>query len=169
MDLDGALTVAGLIAELGIVEGRKRLQKLVHLLGAAGYRKDFKQRFILHYYGPFSRQVAAQMDFLSAAELVRETRSDAGGYSYSVPGDDAKAGIDSLRGGAPVPSPWAGLAKQLDEQDTDFLEAVSTVVFLHARGTRDQELEEEFAETKPQLKARFPEARQYAKDLSLIH
>ncbi len=168
MDVDGALAVARLILELGNVDGRKRLQKLVHLLGA-GSHADFKQRFILHYYGPFSRQLVAQVDFLSAAEFVEETREESGGYSYRVAGDEAKEQISTLHGTATESPPWADLARQLNDKSTEVLEAVSTLVYLHSHGVGAETLQETFAQTKPHLTRHFSDARRFAEELSLIH
>ena len=169
MDLEGALAVARLIAELGSVDGRKRIQKIVHLLGEAGHA-DFKRRFILHFYGPFSRKLAAQLDFLCAAELVREEppHEGSGAYSYRIADKDALGRLDTPEHGLEGAPPWAALAKRLNEQKTDFLEAVSTLVHLSSRGVSGQSLESEFSRTKPHLKDRFGCAKDFAESNSLI-
>ena len=166
MDVDGALAVGRLIAELGGVEGRKRLQKIVHLLRAKGH-EEFKQRFILHYFGPFSRQLATQLDFLSAAELIIEVPEENGAFSYSVP-EGARADLSDLRSGSAEPPPWAEFAQELDNASTEELESVSTLVFLHLRGTKGNVLEAEFARVKPHLTARFSDARQFADEHALL-
>jgi uncharacterized protein YwgA len=166
MDVVEAMVVAQLISELGGVEGRTRLQKLVHLVQSKG-AAEFKQSFILHFYGPFSRELAAQLDYLCAARIVEETRDDdTGHYTYQIAGSEAKDYISRFRPNDPPA--WADLAKALDEQSTDFLEAVSTLVYLHNQKLRDQELEKRFIEIKPHLKKKFGQARDYARDESFF-
>jgi uncharacterized protein YwgA len=166
MDVVEALRVARLILELGGVDGRTRLQKLVHLVQSKRH-PDFKQSFILHHYGPFSRELAAQLDYLCAAGIVEETRDDdTAHYTYRIAGSEAKEYIS--RKPPSEPPAWADLAKALDEQSTDFLEAVSTLVYLHNQKLRDQELEKRFLEIKPHLKKKFGKARDYARDESFF-
>lgn len=162
MDIEGALAVAELISVLHGVQGRTRLQKIVHLLRSRGAR-DFKQNFMLHYYGPFSRRLVAQLDFLCAAKFVDETPDETTkGYMYRVRGDEQNQRISQLRASSAQAPPWAELAKQLDYETTDFLEALSTLVFLGEQGARGQALEDNFSQIKPHLKKHFSAARTYA-------
>lgn len=170
MDVDAPLAVARLVAELGKVEGRKRLQKIVHLLGAKRF-PQFRQRFVLHYYGPFSRQLARDLDFLSDAGLIDERLGASGGYAYSV-SPSGKKFFEELDRDDQDSQPWAEFAHKLNGRDTELhdtelLEAVSTLVFLGANGTDDEALEGRFAEVKPKLSSRFPEARRFAEELAL--
>lgn len=67
-------------------EGRKRLQKVVYLLQQAGC--PLGCGFILHHFGPYSREVAAACDDLVAADLVKETGGPPQGklqYVYTLP------------------------------------------------------------------------------------
>lgn len=52
------------------IKGRKRLQKVVYLLQQAGCNLDCQ--FTLHYFGPYSRDVADACDEMVAAGLVDE-------------------------------------------------------------------------------------------------
>lgn len=163
MTLDSALAVARLVSLIGRIEGRKRLQKLVYLLKSSGY-KDFDQQFVLHYYGPFSRQLARELDFLHQANLVREippgedeNRSE-GTYVYApVLGGDKKPRIVELTGARRKP-PWQEAAKLLADQSTPFLEALSTVVYLRRKGLTGEQLKEGFRRTKPKLGHHFSRA-----------
>ena len=163
MDVDAPLAVARLVAKLGQVKGRKRLQKIVHLLGAQGF-SQFRQRFVLHYYGPFSRQLARELDFLGAAGLIDEQRDEFGVYTYAV-SPSGKEFFEELDEDNQESQPWEELARKLNGQDTELLEAVSTVVFLKANGTDDGALEGRFADVKPKLSSRFSEARDFAREL----
>jgi len=69
----------------GGFRGRKRLQKVVFFLQEAGCSLDC--RFILHNYGPYSRDVADACDEIVAAGLVDESYDDSSGYvqyTYSL-------------------------------------------------------------------------------------
>ena len=165
MQIDGALTVAQLVAVLGEVKGRKRLQKLVHLLRAKGHT-DFKQRFILHYFGPFSRELAAQLDFLCSAELVMEEKPSETNSSYTYSSPPENANTSDL--GAQETPCWVDDARRLNGEETTILEATSTLVYLHSRGAQGDDLKHQFHETKPQLKHEFDKAKILAKELSLL-
>ncbi len=53
------------------ISGRKRLQKVVFLLQRAGFPAD--AAFILHHYGPYSRDVSQTSDELVALGILNET------------------------------------------------------------------------------------------------
>ncbi len=169
MSTEGAIAVARLIAELEPVDGRKRLQKIVHLLDASGV-SEFRHRFILHYFGPFSRELASELDFLVAAQLVAQVEPgpEGGSYRYSIPSE----AIDSLNGfyqeefGTPN---WIERAKELKRETTPQLEAMSTLVFLAQRGFADNRLQAEFERVKPNLISEFRRAKQRAEELRLLN
>jgi len=62
--------LAKLILMAGGLDSRKRVQKTVHLLQAAGCPLEVE--FRLHYYGPYSRQLAELLDRMSANEIIFE-------------------------------------------------------------------------------------------------
>jgi uncharacterized protein YwgA len=165
MGLQAELAVARLIGVLGKVRGRKRLQKIVHLLKARGFR-GFQQDFVLHYYGPFSRQLAAQLNFVCAAGLVEENESG-DTYVYTAPSGDLSGPASQLLAVDSDP-PWSKFAHQLNEKSTSFLEALSTVVFLHESGLRNSRLESDFERVKPSLKRQFTGVRKFAEASHLI-
>jgi uncharacterized protein YwgA len=55
----------------GKMRSRKRVQKTVHLLQAAGCQ--FDAEFRLHYYGPYSAEVAESLDGMTAMGILNET------------------------------------------------------------------------------------------------
>jgi len=169
MALDAGIAVGRLIVELGEVPGRKRLQKIVHLLQESG-AAEFRYRFILHYFGPFSRELASDLDFLRAAGLLKEEppAEGDGAYVYSASGKEASERICELYGGARSQPDWAQLAERLNNEATPLLEALSTVVFLARRGRQGEQLGEEFTAVKPGLKERFEEAVSLGEELRLL-
>lgn len=172
MGVKSAISVAKLVGKLSEVEGRKRLQKIVHLLGASGAR-EFRHRFVLHYFGPFSRELAADLDFLQAAELLLEKappEGTSGAYVYTLPSsEDVEERLRTLspQPGDSTPA-WVDLAAKLNQADTRTLEALSTVVFLGDLGNTGTALEQEFARVKPQLDYEFQPALKLGTELGLL-
>lgn len=168
--LNSALKVARLIAVLGKVEGRTRLQKIVYLMKSKGY-KDFSQPFMLHYFGPFSRQLANQLGFLCDAGLVEENEGQGRGPFVYTASSDAIKLFDGENERSKEQQEWDGFAKSLNssEKSTEFLEALSTVVFLSDRGARGEALRTEFQKVKPHLAGVFEEARTAAMNMSLLN
>lgn len=114
------------------LEGRKRLQKVVYFLQAAGC--PLNCQYTLHHYGPYSRDVADVCDEMVAAKLIEESGGPAEGrnqYIYQLP-----QGTRNL------------LAEGSDEQMSDFqplgerllgegiwpLELGSTILFFYKQG-----------------------------------
>ena len=65
------------------LQGRKRLQKVVFALQQIGCPID--SHFILHHYGPYSRDVADICDEMVAADLVEESQQmGSAQYSYKL-------------------------------------------------------------------------------------
>jgi uncharacterized protein len=74
------------------IRGRKRLQKVVYFLQEAGCPLDCK--YILHHYGPYSRDVADRCDEMFAAGLIEEGGGPATGemqYVYTLKPETQKA------------------------------------------------------------------------------
>jgi uncharacterized protein YwgA len=166
MNTKSIVTVRRLIDELGGVEGRTRLQKIVHLLGER-FPNEFRQRFTLHYFGPFSRELAGEMDFLISAKLVAEDCPVDGTeapYRYRVASGAAGKRIEEASG-SKTPE-WIDFARRLNKQDKLTLEALSTLVFLRNRPARkDDSLRQEFGRLKPHLAHKFDSAVTLADEL----
>jgi uncharacterized protein YwgA len=68
--------LAKLIASVPGIDSRKRLQKSIYLLQRAGC--PLKCDYLLHYYGPYSFELAGLMDQLSGAKIIEETPEQLG-------------------------------------------------------------------------------------------
>lgn len=68
--------LAKLIDSVEIVDSRKRLQKSVFLLQLAG--SPLKCDYLLHYYGPYSFELASLIDQLKGANIIQETQEQLG-------------------------------------------------------------------------------------------
>ena len=160
MNIERAIEVARLIYLLDGVRGRKKLQKIVHLLGSRG-AKPFSHEFTLHFFGPFSRELADELDFLSEAQIVDETSTDSA-FTYNT----ANPRLESfLRRRSPN---WGGFARRLAAERTPFLEALSTYVFLVYSGVPARQVSAAFTKIKPHLKAHLPRCRVFAKEERLL-
>jgi len=82
--------LAKLISLAGGIDSRKRVQKIICLLQAAGMKWDVG--FRLHHYGPYSSEVAYLLDEMTShGFLVEEEQANSVGmqYNYRVdPGTD---------------------------------------------------------------------------------
>ena len=166
MGVDSAMEVAGLVARLGRVRGRKHLQKIVHLLQDRGATR-FQYRFILYHFGPFSRDLASDLDFLRSLELVEEQPPSppAACYVYSAPEKPISDQILELCDQTTSGEGWVELAESLNGLETPLLESLSTIVFLARRNHGGERLREEFKRVKPHLAGQFDTAVERGKEL----
>jgi uncharacterized protein YwgA len=133
--------LATLVRWAGTLHSRKRLQKVIFLLQAAGC--DLQEEFILHHYGPYSPDVASLTDKMVHEDLLREDRSvnTLGGrsFSYKLTGSADQQMEQLENDGAHsqllgVLAEHEDLARRLlQEQNLQKLEYAATIAFFHAR------------------------------------
>lgn len=122
----------------GGLQGRKRLQKVVYFLQAAGC--PLGCRYTLHHFGPYSRDVADACDELVAAGLVEEHGGPAAGASYSYTLKPETRHFLQQAADAQMQR-FAGLGAELIDADLWQLELGSTVLFFHGQlGNWEQSL-----------------------------
>lgn len=139
------------------IEGKKRLQKMIHLLQECGGAR-FGMTFKLARFGAFSGALAVEIDDFAEHGLLEKEPIRVGSnpsirYSKSEEFDDV---IEKLEIGE-IPA-WTSLAKDLNQRDTPDLEAISTVVFLLRSGTLKEDLQDDFKKLKPHLEGRYDSA-----------
>jgi uncharacterized protein YwgA len=132
--------LARIVEWVGTFRSRKRMQKLVFMLQAAGCPLDAD--YDLHHYGPYSQDVALLTGQMVGQRLMEETKeahSYGEQYSYTL-SDDARRQISEYEAG-PRGSDPAGemakfrvLAQELYHADLRELEVASTVVFFRKQG-----------------------------------
>jgi uncharacterized protein YwgA len=156
--VDGMFQLLRLVGALGQIRGRKKFQKIVHILQSAGH--EFPYYFDYLHYGPFSSELASEINYLAGSELMREDppTSDGEPYVYS-PGTRLPAVLD--RAGMNDEPEWIVLAKCLNDEDAEFLEAVSTILYLRRCRFEGEALERHFSQLKPKLSARFNDACEF--------
>lgn len=131
------------------IRGRKKLQKMVHLLKSSGTDFPFKYRY--HHYGPYSSQLQSEMDQLVSQEFLEETFED-GAYTYHITerGREFKTMLE--KDGGFSFSLQDDIVEQLADKSTPFLEMFSTYVFLLESGDTKAEGKAKAEELKPHLK-----------------
>ncbi|PKQ09644.1 MAG: hypothetical protein CVT73_01560 [Alphaproteobacteria bacterium HGW-Alphaproteobacteria-12] len=126
------------------IEGKKRLQKLVHLASLLEPRLNVN--FRIHHYGPFSAELANAADYLSLMGKIREDLSPVGIYGtfksvYSAPEDIE---INSRFKGRPLEA-----IKKIDAYSTVDLEVASTIAFFVSKGFDRKDALKKTKELKP--------------------
>jgi hypothetical protein len=115
------------------IQGRKRLQKVVFFLQAAGCPLDCQ--FTLHHYGPYSRDVADACDEMVAVKLLQEkvTPNHAGAqYSYTLTPQAEQLLVATAKqepARAESMEPFRNLGIRLLGEDLWRLELGSTILF----------------------------------------
>ena len=144
------LKIGLLLRDGGPIVGRKKLQKIVHVLQESGV--DFEAHYELSHFGPYSSELKGAIDELIAANLIEEKPEGTGNVQYSVTG----AFINLLRRTASeAPATWTVVAQELNGRDVGELEGISTILFLESRGWHDSDLNGRFKSLKPHLSDRF--------------
>ncbi len=132
--------LARIIGWMGLFQSRKRMQKLIFLLQAAGCPLDAEYALLPH--GPYSHDVAlltGQMTSLKLVEEMEETLSSGSSYSYSLTQGARRQLLEyesSPRGSGPASemAKFESLARELYRADVDQLEIAATIVFYRKRG-----------------------------------
>lgn len=124
----------------GTLRARKRMQKVVYLLQAAGCPLGADYR--LHRFGPYSQEVAQLSDELAGLGVLQEERIEntAGQqYNYTLTEEGAKALADAERtpSAKEMRAAMAGFeeqARQLFSADLRELEVASTMAYFRRQG-----------------------------------
>jgi uncharacterized protein YwgA len=154
--------LAKLISSVDAVDSRKRLQKSIYLLQLSG--SPLACDYILHYYGPYSFELASLIDQLNGARIIEETPEPLapGMVRYrSVVTEGGKKALDkfeSTNKGRQLCgeiAPYIERFKDLNRQDPWVLELAATVAFYH---------EGDWGEAQKQTAA-FKKVRQNDKEL----
>ena len=160
--MEQLLNVALLVNVCGEVRGRKKLQKIVHILQEAGH--PFREPFGYLHYGPYSSVLKAELDELISDNvgLLDEKEQQINEYSEYVyaPTEKLEGILDSL--GVEKEPAWKDLAKDLSKKSPDYLEAVSTILFLRRLSFDGERLKSKFQELKPKLANLFDDALEKA-------
>lgn len=143
------IPILQLLLALKRVDGRKRLQKTVHILKELGV--PFQERFEYSYYGMYSAQLKGELDRLEKEGLVSEWEVNAGPHpSYVVESTEKLAALlNELQLAAPPQ--WVDVARHLDGLSVPVLEGVSTILFLRRSESDPVVVRQRLLSLKPHL------------------
>ena len=132
--------LAKLVSWAGTLKSRKRLQKVVFLLQAG--KCPFSADFFLHFYGPYSEDVARLADEMVRENLLVETSEGQAGYeryNYRL-SDEASRQLSALEVSAQGEKMKAELtgfeakARSFLAADLKELEYAATIVYFQQQG-----------------------------------
>ncbi|BFH60496.1 YwgA family protein [Paenibacillus azoreducens] len=140
------------------VYGRKKVQKMVHLLETSGTELPFKYEY--HYYGPYSAEVQEEIGFLVQQGFLDEIKHDEA-YEYVITdrGRNFKTTLED-DGGYSIDLNER-LLNSMTKESSQFLEMVSTYAFLIDSGYEAGSAREKALELKPHLERFVDKAVNY--------
>lgn len=146
-----------LLSECEKVEGRKKLQKTVHILKSVGCPLEYKYSFYLH--GPFSAELKDDIDRLVDFGLLSEIEGEKGNYKvFEYQATEAASELLKDLLIANSEDDWVGVCRELVGKSSSILEAMSTVLFIRDKFDNRNDLKIEFVRLKPKLEPLFDEA-----------
>ena len=119
------------ISTAGEISGRKKLQKIVYIAKKLDF--PFKEKYQFHFYGPYSEELTLRIEELCNMGYLNEVREKRAGYyqyCYSV----TDAGQDFLSMQEVDMPAIKDCLLDMNEQNSRFLELVSTVLFFDTLG-----------------------------------
>lgn len=138
----------------GKIESRKKLHKLIYLLQSQG--EDFGQGYTYLLYGVYSPTLADDLELAEQLGFLEQQSQPGIGFTIKLKKEIAHS--------AQMPD----LAKKLLDKTPRFLEALSTIIYVH-HFFCDDKLLERCTELKPHLKTEIDEALPYAQKEGLLN
>lgn len=135
----------------GTINSRKKIHKLVYLLQEHGVL--FDQDFVYHHYGVYSHSLQGDLEMAQQFGLINESLDSSNISIYSS--------IISVELSFDERS--VNLIAALSRKIPQYLEALSTIVFLHRKGYSQTEIKSKFSVLKPHLLNFFDDAFAQAK------
>ncbi|PAW76938.1 MAG: hypothetical protein B9S32_13500 [Verrucomicrobia bacterium Tous-C9LFEB] len=144
------LPLLQLVDALSSIEGRKKLQKTVHILKELGV--PFSEKFEYSYYGMYSPQLKNEIDALVSESLLEEESvSSSHGICYRIKAKPTLRQLLLEVNGSEAGS-WIEIAKKLNSWSPQELEGISTLFFLQHSGVPSDSRLIKLLELKPHLK-----------------
>ena len=162
-----------LIEGVGVIQGRKKLQKLMYLLQFEGL--PFEDQFFLHYYGPYSVDLASRIDFLTKKEdLIEDSYPTGYGieykYNVSKAGKKRLEAIGSFALGSDIierTKHFVSRFIELNDNNVSVLELAATILYWRQWGVDREEAYEKTTKQKQTLQdtAGFKQAKKLASEI----
>jgi uncharacterized protein YwgA len=132
--------LAKIVQWSGTLRTRKKMQKIVYLLQAAGC--PFSVDYLLHHYGPYSSELAQLTDEMVRAGILEEecVGNMAGqqfNYRLLESAERSLSKVESTPAGqaaAASLSKYEALARRLVDESTPDLEVASTIAYFRRKG-----------------------------------
>lgn len=140
------------------VEGRKKLQKMIHLLNNAEQNFPFKYQY--YHYGPFSSTLQYEVNRLVEEDYVKETQVN-GAYVYAITEKGRKFKELLEREGKFHFNFDRDLLQSMSHEESQFLEVVSTYAFLIESGDSFEQAKSRTAQLKSHLSGYLENAIQF--------
>ncbi|TCP23030.1 hypothetical protein EV207_13337 [Scopulibacillus darangshiensis] len=124
--LEDHAKLVSLFKQAGVVVGRKKLQKIIYILKKMDM--PFQEKYHFHFYGPYSEELTLRVEELCNLGFINEVKEDKGGYHqyrYTLTGD----GETFLSHFDVILPECDSLITDLNEQNSKFLELVSTILY----------------------------------------
>jgi uncharacterized protein YwgA len=144
------IPVLQLLNSLARIEGRKKMQKTVHILKELG--APFQERFEYSYYGMYSAQLKGELDALEKEDLVKESESFGANKTFVIE-STSKVGQLLQEVGLAEPPPWIDVASQLNKLSAQVLEGISTILFLRRTESDAVVIRKRLLSLKPHLES----------------
>lgn len=143
-----AFVLLSLFDRVHKIYGRKKVQKIIHLLEVSGVNLPFKYAY--HHYGPFSVELQEELNFLVNQGLLSETKEDAA-YVYEITekGKQFKQKLETEERYKVMFN--EELLETLTKENSQFLELVSTYAYLIDIGYEENFAKQKALELKPHL------------------
>ena len=141
------------------IEGRKKLQKMVHILQEFGI--PFGVRFGYHHYGPFSEELQDKIQTMQYDKLIDEVPVPGPLRTSVFRPEDQLLRLLPVVGVNRLPA-WAVFAIELNRRTPRELECISTMLYLesiHGSAADLDVIGSEFKTLKPHLVRRFDSTR----------
>lgn len=110
------------------IVGRKRLQKMVHLMKEGGV--DVPAVYYLHHFGPYSSEIASVTDNLVITGVINEQIEPLGVFGQYI----ATYQNSQQPSNVNFPAKLEALVQRLNSYSTVELEVASTIAFLTSAG-----------------------------------
>lgn len=146
------LKLAEVVEHLGEVRGRTRLQKMIFIAQSLGH--PFDEAYQFHLYGPYSPELAAELEAMKGFRLLQETPYMSQGYTeyrYTV----VPTEVNALRRNnchLILPEETRRLLTHLNQESTENLELLASLLYFQRCGyDRRETLYERMGVWKPKF------------------
>lgn len=147
MQQNNVNSILTLFSILDNIRGRTKLQKIIFILQQLGY--NFEEDYKYHYYGPYSADLQIEVDYLVSQGYLSEQQNNST-FLYSI----RKKPLNYKENKKLRDS--SSLITDLNSEQSQFLEVLSTIFYLHEYDTTDAtEIRKKLLFLKPHLEQYF--------------